>query len=95
MNKKKQTQKTDEIVKIDFELFTTEEIVSIFSFYNLMERNHKHPVKPDLLLNAYQTYRNIINSISLEKTYNKQFEEKTGISIYHVIKNLTNQKDKN
>lgn len=88
MYKKKQVEKTDEIVKVDFELFSTEEIVSIFSFYNLMERNHKHPVKPAILLEAYQTYRNIINSIALEKNYNKQFEEKTGISIYHVIKNL-------
>lgn len=88
MYKKKQVEKTDEIVKVDFELFTTEEIVSIFSFYNLMERNHKHPVKPELILSAYQTYRNIINSIALEKNYNKQFEDKTGISIYHVIKSL-------
>lgn len=82
----------EEIVNIDFELFSTEEIVSIFSFYSLMEKNNKHPLKKELVLNAYQNYRNIINSISLEKQYNKQFEEKTGISIYHVIKNL---KEKN
>lgn len=92
MTKKKQTQNTEEIVNIDFELFSTEEIVTIFSFYNLMEKNKKHPVKPAQLLSAYQAYRNIINSISLEKQYNKQFEEKTGISIYHVIKSL---KEKN
>lgn len=92
MNKKKQTINTEEIVNVDFELFSTEEIVSIYSFYNLMERNNKHPQKKELVLNAYQTYRNIINSISLEKQYNKEFEEKTGISIYHVIKNL---KEKN
>ncbi len=92
MNKKKQTTNMEEIVNIDFELFSTEEIVSIFSFYSLMEKNNKHPLKKELVLNAYQNYRNIINSISLEKQYNKQFEEKTGISIYHVIKNL---KEKN
>lgn len=92
MNKKKQTINTEEIVNVDFELFSTEEIVSIYAFYNLMERNNKHPQKKELVLNAYQTYRNIINSISLEKQYNKEFEEKTGISIYHVIKNL---KEKN
>jgi uncharacterized protein YktA (UPF0223 family) len=92
MNKKKQTERNEEIVKIDFDLFTTEEIVAIFSFYNLIERNNKHKVKPELVLNSYQNYRNIINSISLEKKYNKQFEDKTGISIYHVIKEL---KEKN
>lgn len=92
MKQKKQTTNMEEIVNIDFELFSTEEIVSIFSFYSLMEKNNKHPLKKELVLNAYQNYRNIINSISLEKQYNKQFEEKTGISIYHVIKNL---KEKN
>lgn len=88
MNKKKQIERNEEIVKIDFDLFTTEEIVAIFSFYNLIERNNKHKVKPEIILNAYHNYRNIINSIALEKKYNKQFEDKTGISIYHVIKQL-------
>lgn len=78
----------DETVKIDYELFTTEELVTIFSFFNLMERNNRRPQKAELILDAYQAYRNTINSIALEKKYNKQFEEKTGISIYHVVKKL-------
>lgn len=79
---------SEEIVNIDFDLFNTEELVIIFSFYNLMQKNKKHPQKPQIVLNAYQEYRNTINSISLEKRYNKEFEEKTGISIYHTIKKL-------
>lgn len=79
---------TDEIVKIDFDLFNTEELVVIFSFFNTMEKNNKHPLKPQVVLDAYQAYRNTINNMSLEKKYNKQFEEKTGISVYHVIKKL-------
>ena len=31
MNKKKQIERNEEIVKIDFDLFTTEEIVAIFA----------------------------------------------------------------
>lgn len=78
----------EENVKIDFDLFTTEELVTIFSFYNIMEKNHKHPLKPQIVIDAYNAYRKVINSIALEKKYGKQFEEKTGISIYHVIKQL-------
>ena len=88
MKNKNNIYKTDEIVKIDFDLFNTEELVIIFSFYNLMQKNKKHSVKPQILLDAYQNYRNTINSIALEKKYNKEFEEKTGISIYHTIKKL-------
>lgn len=78
----------EETVKIDYELFTTEELVTIFSFFNLMEKNNRRAQKAQVVLDAYQAYRNTINSIALEKKYNKQFEDKTGISIYHVIKNL-------
>lgn len=90
MKKKQNTNNTvtEEIVNIDFDLFNTEELVIIFSFYNLMQKNKKHSVKPQILLDAYQNYRNTINSIALEKRYNKEFEEKTGISIYHTIKKL-------
>lgn len=92
MKDKNNIYKTDEIVKIDFDLFNTEELVVIYSFFSLMEKNSKHPQKPSVMLDAYKAYRNVINSIALEKNYNKQFEEKTGISVYHVIKAL---KDKN
>lgn len=88
MKNKKDLYKTDEIVKIDFDLFNTEELVVIYSFFSLMEKNNKHPQKASAVLDAYKAYRNVVNSISLEKNYNKQFEEKTGISVYHVIKKL-------
>ncbi len=82
----------EETVKIDYDLFNTEELVTIFSFFNIMEKNNKHPLKKEIVLDAYNNYRNTINSISLEKKYNKQFEDKTGICIYKVIKAL---KEKN
>lgn len=78
----------EEIVNIDFDLFKIEEIVLIYSFYSLMQKNQKHPQNPQIILDAYNLYRNTINSISLEKKYNLEFEEKTGISIYHIIKKL-------
>ena len=33
-------------------------------------------------------YKNIINNLSLEKRYNENFYQKTGISIYQTIKSI-------
>ena len=69
MKDKNNIYKTDEIVKIDFDLFNTEELVVIYSFFSLMEKNSKHPQKPSVMLDAYKAYRNVINSIALEKAF--------------------------
>lgn len=73
---------------IDYDLFTTEEIIKIFSFYSLLLKNHKHPIAKKDLLDSYQVYRTILGNISLEKKYDKTFEKKTGISIYRTIKEI-------
>mgnify|MGYP003313054796 CR=1 FL=1 len=60
-----------------------------------MERNNKHPQKKELVLNAYQTYRNIINSISLEKQYNKIVETfEKNVSDEKQVKKVKKQLDK-
>lgn len=93
MNNKKQTnkivKKTEDLYSydIDYDIFTTEEIIKIINFYNLTIKYTKHKVKYDDFINSYNEYRNIINSIAMEKRYNKSFYEKTGISIYHLVNN--------
>lgn len=84
----KQKHEQEIAMQIDYELFTTEEIVKIFNFYALMERTKNHNYKKDKVLTAYQEYRNILNNKTLEKQYDKKFESVTGISIYQTIKKL-------
>ena len=74
--------------EIDYELFNTDEIVKIFNFFGLILKNAKRPVNKELLLNEYNEYRRILNNKSLEKQYDKNFEKKTGISIYKTISKL-------
>lgn len=76
-------------IDIDYETFTTEEIIKIFDFFNLISLyiKGKKIKKTDLIL-AYHTYRNVLNSIAFEKRYNKMFEEKTGIKIYQTMREL-------
>ena len=83
--------KTEEqiAIDIDYETFTTEEIVKIFDFYNLISLYvKKGKVKKTDLIASYHTYRNVLNSIAFEKRYNKMIENKTGIKIYQVMRDL-------
>ena len=83
--------KTEEqiAIDIDYETFTTDEIIKIFDFFNLITLYIKNgKVKKSELINAYHTYRNVLNSIAFEKRYNKMFEDITGIKIYQVMREL-------
>jgi len=73
---------------IDFELFTVEEVVKIVGFFKLIEDAKTKRIDKDLLIRKYKEYRSIINSIALEKKYDRMLYEKSGVSIYHTIKNL-------
>ena len=76
-------------IDIDYETFTTEEIVKIFDFFNLITLFVKGgKVKKSELIEAYHEYRCVLNSIAFEKRYNKMFEDKTGIKIYQTMREL-------
>ena len=87
----KQKNEQELAMSIDYDLFTTEEIVKIFNFYSLMERTKHQNIKSETILESYREYKNIINNISLEKKYDQNFFKITGISIYQTIKRLENQ----
>lgn len=86
----KQKHEQELAMNIDYDLFTTEEIVKIFNFYSLMERTKHQNIKSEIILESYHEYKNIINNISLEKKYDQNFFKITGISIYQTIKRLEN-----
>jgi len=71
---------------IDYDLFTTLEIIKIIEFFKLIEQTKAKAFKPDFLVAKYREYQNIINSKSLEKKYDKMLYEKSKVSIYQVLK---------
>lgn len=73
---------------IDYELFTVAEIVKIVKFFRLIEDTKTKKIKKEVLIKKYNEYRNIINSIALEKKYDRMLYEKCGVSIYRTVKNL-------
>lgn len=86
MKEKKYEEQYD--FNIDYDMFTTEEIVAIYNFYKLVIRCHKNPKWHQQILSEYEKYRNIINNKALEKKYDKNFCDKTKISIYQLIKQI-------
>ena len=73
--------------QIDYDMFTTMEIVKIIEFFRLIESTKAKKVKKELLVSKYREYQNIINNKALEKKYDKMLEEKSNVSIYNVMKN--------
>ncbi|HCX08611.1 MAG TPA: hypothetical protein DHG20_05775 [Acholeplasmatales bacterium] len=89
MKKKYNNKETlDETYEIDYDLFTVEEIIKIIQFYQLMGQYKNNKVSKQKIKEAYLEYKNIINNLSLEKRYNENFYQKTGISIYQTIKSI-------
>ena len=73
---------------IDFEMFNTMEIIKIYNFYSSVNRYHKSNKNPEELYKEYLEYKNTINSLMLEKKYDKSFEKHYGYSIYQTIQEV-------
>ena len=76
---------------IDYDLFTTFEIIKIIEFFKLIEQTRTKVIKSEILLSKYREYQNIINNKSLEKKYDKMLFEKSKVSIYQVMKPIINK----
>lgn len=74
---------------IDYELFNQDEIVKLIEFFSLIEDlNESKKVDKDKVLKKYNEYRKIINSMSLEKQIDRDFQKVSGYSIYKTIKKI-------
>ncbi len=81
---------TSQAYPLDYEAYTTEEIIFLTEFLALMEDYHERPSndRKQRLQNAYPEVRRIIQNVAEEKRLNKAFYDQTGISIYKTMKSL-------
>ena len=70
---------------IDYE-WSTEEIVSVISFFQGIEKAYEKGIERDQLMNLYKEFKQIVPSKSEEKKVCNEFEEVSGYSAYQVIK---------
>ena len=81
-------KETSKEYKIDYELYTVDELVKIIKFFQLIEKTKNKRVAKDELINGYNEYRNILKNKALEKEYDRMLFEKSHVSIYDVMKNV-------
>ena len=72
--------------EIDYDMFTTIEIVKIIEFFRLIESTKTKKINSKMLIEKYHEYQNILNNKSLEKKYDKMLQKKSNISIWDTIK---------
>ena len=70
---------------IDYDLFDSEEIVKLVEFFALIEDANERRVNADVLSAKHKEFRKLINSISLEKKIDRDFEKVSGYSIFKTI----------
>ncbi|QMS85519.1 UPF0223 family protein [Candidatus Xianfuyuplasma coldseepsis] len=71
---------------IDYDQFTTDEIIAIVEFLALVEEANTTKIDPHVLSAKHEQFRRIVNSISLEKQIDRAFEKVSGFSIFKTIK---------
>lgn len=75
---------------IDYNLFTPEEVAQIVEFLSLIEDANEKKVDSMVLSKKHQIFQKIVNSKSLEKKIDRDFEKVSGYSIYKTIKKYKN-----
>lgn len=66
--------------------WSTDEIVTVISFYNCIEQAYEEGIDRDTLYESYRLFKSIVDSKSLEKQLDKAFKEASGYSIYETMK---------
>lgn len=73
--------------QIDYDMFSTMEIVKIIEFFRLIESTKTKKVNPKMLVEKYREYQNILKNKTLEKKYDKMLQNKSNVSIWDTVKN--------
>lgn len=73
---------------IDYDLYSPEEVIKLVEFYALVEDANEGKSKKELVLKKYNEFRKIVNSISMEKQIDREFEKISGYSIFKTIQKL-------
>ena len=68
--------------------WSTDEIVDVVNFFEAIERAFENGIKREELVTKYRRFKEIVPSMSEEKTYFREFEKESGYISYNVIKKI-------
>ncbi len=66
--------------------WTTEEIITVVTFYELIEKAYEEGVRRERLMDAYRAFKAIVPSKAEEKTLFSEFEDVSGYIGYRIVK---------
>ena len=72
--------------------WTTEELVSVVNMWSKLEETYEKKVSAEDFLKVYQEFKSVVKSIGEERQLGREFEEASGYSLYHVVKQARSQK---
>lgn len=73
--------------------WSTEEIVKVIDFFNLVEQAYETGVERQRLLEAYREFKQIVTSKSEEKQWDQFYMEETGCSSYRAMQQAKRQEE--
>lgn len=68
--------------------WTTEEIITVISFYEAVEKAYESNINKAKMMGAYREFKKVVPSKSEEKTLFKEFEDASGYVGYEVVRAL-------
>ncbi|MBQ0139225.1 MAG: UPF0223 family protein [Kurthia sp.] len=73
--------------------WSTEEIVDIIAFFQIIEKAYETGVKREAVLKAYRRFNEIVPGKAQEKTYFKEFFEVSGYESFPVVRDAKKGQD--
>ncbi len=66
--------------------WTTDEIVDVIHFFEVVEKAYESKVLKEDVMKAYRRFKEIVPGKADEKNYTDEFQESSGYSAYLVVK---------
>ncbi|MBV7390283.1 MULTISPECIES: UPF0223 family protein [Enterococcus] len=74
--------------------WSTEEMVTVVQFLNLVEKAYEEGIQTDTFLAGYKDFKTVVKSIGEEKRIGRSFEQTSGYSLYQSVKTAKNTQQK-
>ena len=65
--------------------WTTEEVIKVIEFFQMIEKAYEHGVSREQLLTSYREFKKIVPSKAEERKMTDEFEEVSNYSTYRTI----------
>ena len=72
--------------------WTTDEMVSVVNLWSKLEEVYEKKVSAEDFLKVYDNFKKVVKSIGEERQLGREFEDASGDSLYHVVKQARQQK---